>query len=621
MISLPDYADLQTYSGDETAVMIENRYHHGLFTRDDNDLSSPDNGATVLHDGKKRRWKRNINNGDYHIDWWYEPGDADDYALTINRANDFLQVREDEWGSVPIPTTPAGITLIGPGGVRVCKTTANLKLWKNSIDFKGTILDFRNPTLDEDKDDIECVRVCYCLGAPAIYNLRIVGTRDPEKKLSGLCVYTDAPNVYGKPAAQLLVQNVWISNLHKGIVFGNNSYIQSWHSVMVTSCNWPIWSQSASNAGEKIVFYKCLFGISKNYYQGVHTLFFRDCSFDYSGFNNETDQLANKDDGLFDLRGGTLNFKDCHFEWGNEYSRNCRPVFTSSNGAKVKIKDSVWHSVKTSLKDTKKDGDGRVVVGQPYQYVDYFFFDKSEKKTGKCYIDGFDLINADIKKAWSNGHIEMKNIGAPGHINMWRMMYLGDGVNHLPEPTWKEAGALRLNNVYAASGTRISQTESSDLALTLQNGVITATTKTAGDKAKQIALYLPVAKDDLVLWRCTLDNLQGAGEQLDVAINTYWGRYELQGDAGAVTIQEKTCQWGRPGKLMAGAPLTLTADRITAVEADETLPLPEGYANYARILITLKGFAGSAASPASVDISQLLCQRINIVSRNPNKSW
>ncbi|VTP61029.1 Uncharacterised protein [Serratia rubidaea] len=165
MISLPDYADLQTYSGDETAVMIENHYHHGLFTRDDNDLSSPDNGATVLHDGKKRRWKRNINNGDYHIDWWYEPGDADDYALTINRANDFLQVREDEWGSVPIPTTPAGITLIGPGGVRVCKTTANLKLWKNSIDFKGTILDFRNPTLDEDKDDIECVRVRYCLGA------------------------------------------------------------------------------------------------------------------------------------------------------------------------------------------------------------------------------------------------------------------------------------------------------------------------------------------------------------------------------------------------------------------------------------------------------------------------
>ncbi|MBU3894112.1 hypothetical protein KH388_15530 [Serratia rubidaea] len=618
MISLPDYADLQAYSGDETAAMIENRYHHGLFTRDDNDLTSPDNGATVLHDGKKRRWKRNINNGDYHIDWWYEPGDADDYALTITRANEFLQVNEKEWGSVPIPSTPAGITLIGPGGVRVCKTTAYLKLWKNSIDFKGTILDFRNP----DSKTTECVRVLYCMGSPAIYNLRIVGNRSENGGLSGLCVYTDAVNVFGKPAAQLLVQNVWLSNLHKGIFFGNNAYIQSWHSIMVSSCNWPIWSQSASNAGEKIVFYKSLFGSNRNHYQGVHTLFFRDCSFDYSGFNNETDQLAetNKDHGLFDLRGGTLNFKDCHFEWGNEHSRNYRPVFTSSNGAKVKIKDSIWHSVKTSLADTSTDKDGKVVVGQPYQYVDYFFFDKSEEKNGKCYIDGFDLINADIKKGWSNGHIEMKNIGAPGHVNMWRMLYLGDGVNHLPEPAWKEANALQLNNVYAASGTRISQTESSDLALTLQNGVITATTKTGGDKAKQIALYLPIAKDDLVLWRCTLTNPQGTGNP-DIAINTFWGRYDLQGDAGAVTIREKTCQWGRAGTLTAGTPLTLTSDRITALNADEYLPLPEGYANYARIVITLKGFAGSAASPASLDISQLLCQRINIVSRNPNKSW
>lgn len=35
----------------------------------------------------------------------------------------------------------------------------------------------------------------------------------------------------------------------------------------------------------------------------------------------------------------------------------------------------------------------------PYQYVEYFFFDKSSDLGGKCYIDGFDLVNADIKKA------------------------------------------------------------------------------------------------------------------------------------------------------------------------------------------------------------------------------
>ena len=29
----------------------------------------------------------------------------------------------------------------------------------------------------------------------------------------------------------------------------------------------------------------------------------------------------------------------------------------------------------------------------------------------------------------------MKKIVAPGYVNMWRLLYLGDGVNHLPEPS------------------------------------------------------------------------------------------------------------------------------------------------------------------------------------------
>jgi hypothetical protein len=65
----------------------------------------------------------------------------------------------------------------------------------------------------------------------------------------------------------------------------------------------------------------------------------------------------------------------------------------------------------------------------------------------------------------------------------------------------------------------------------------------------------------------------------------------------------------------------MTSDRITALNSAEYLPLPEGYVNYARILIILKNFAGSATSPASVDITKLLCQKIDIVSRNPRKAW
>ncbi|MGP2705675.1 hypothetical protein ACTVM8_22520, partial [Serratia marcescens] len=93
------------------------------------------------------------------------------------------------------------------------------------------------------------------------------------------------------------------------------------------------------------------------------------------------------------------------------------------------------------------------------------------------------------------------------------------------------------------------------------------------------------------------------------------------GDAGVTTLLEKVCQWGRTGTVTPTTSATMTSDRITALDVAEYLPLPEGYVNYARIAIVLKNFVGSAAQPTSVDITKLLCQKIDIVSRNPHKSW
>ena len=126
--------------------------------------------------------------------------------------------------------------------------------------------------------------------------------------LRGLCVYSDASNMHGLPACQLLVQNVWLTNLYKGIVFGNNAYIQSWHSIMVRGCFWPIWSETTANAGEKSSSTNACSATAETIIRGARPAF-RDCSFDYSGFSNETEQLANTDYGLFDLKGGTLDFK------------------------------------------------------------------------------------------------------------------------------------------------------------------------------------------------------------------------------------------------------------------------------------------------------------------------
>ena len=82
---------------------------------------------------------------------------------------------------------------------------------------------------------------------------------------------------------------------------------------------------------------------------------------------------------------------------------------------------------------------------------------------------------------------------------MWRLLYLGDGVNHLPEPSWKESGALALNNVYAFGGARLSQTATADLAVTLQNGVLTATTKTATTADKRVG---STSRSRKTIWCC-----------------------------------------------------------------------------------------------------------------------
>ena len=90
---------------------------------------------------------------------------------------------------------------------------------------------------------------------------------------------------------------------------------------------------------------------------------------------------------------------------------------------------------------------------------------------------------------------------------MWRLLYLGDGVNHLPEPSWKESGALALNNVYAFGGARLANGDRRSGGNAAkrradrhhQNG---------NDGGQTRRDLLPDRENDLVLWRATLANLK-----------------------------------------------------------------------------------------------------------------
>ncbi|VDZ51439.1 Uncharacterised protein [Serratia odorifera] len=107
---------------------------------------------------------------------------------------------------------------------------------------------------------------------------------------------------------------------------------------------------------------------------------------------------------------------------------------------------------------------------------------------------------------------------------------------------------------------------------------------------------------------------------LKLSVSTFVGQYRLD-DTVPRMIGEKTGQWARQGELATAASLTLLTDRITALNDKEFIPLPAAYVNYARIVINLKDFAGTPATPAQLQLTRCICQKVHILSRTPNKAW
>ena len=108
--------------------------------------------------------------------------------------------------------------------------------------------------------------------------------------------------------------------------------------------------------------------------------------------------------------------------------------------------------------------------------------------------------------------------------------------------------------------------------------------------------------------------------QSKLSVSTLIGQYRLD-EAVPKIIAEKTGQWSRQGELKAAAPLTLLVDHITALNDKEFIPLPAAYVNYARIVIHLKDFEGTPDKPTHFQLTQCICQKVHILSRNPGKAW
>lgn len=70
----------------------------GTFIYDITDTTTADNTALTVVTSSGARLKREIQNGEIEIDWFFNPGtDTTDYSLTVNRASAFVAVTGEEW--------------------------------------------------------------------------------------------------------------------------------------------------------------------------------------------------------------------------------------------------------------------------------------------------------------------------------------------------------------------------------------------------------------------------------------------------------------------------------------------------------------------------------------------
>lgn len=659
------YPELKAYIGPYKTVLMTRKEHQGMWQLNEGD-PIPNNkldGVIMIQADDGRQWIRSINDGNVNIDWWYRDTDVNDYSLTINRASNWTTVIGQEWWQTFIPTTPAGWCLRGPGGNRKCLTQVKLKMWKNDWDFNGMFLDFRgSPTMN-----LECVRVEYSTFTPRLMGLKLIGSRDPGRDMSGLCVFYPTASLFGMSVNQLHVSDLYVDNFAKGIVFGENAYIQQWESIICRHCDYCIWTRRATdssgkvtlqtgNAGEKIVFIKSLFGDSKQVMDVAHNLWFNDCSFDYIGFGNHILQLENTDSGIFVIRNTYINFLQCHFEWGNQNSRNARPVFRTFGGGGFYITKGQWHSVATFLTNATNT-EYRPPADHPewkndttrYQIVDYFHFDETPDLSGYGYIDGWKLVNADLNKGWSNAKtFEMKNIIAPGHLNMYREMYIGDNVSILGEPTWSEKYAIQLNNVYTGSGVASgsgANVEYSTLynpiisdAITIKafpetstdKGGFTITTKTGADPNKIVNILIPANPRDFCTASVKFSDLTGAASSGVMSIGMSYGKYIITDD-GAHVLVSKTQSWPTSSSSITLNETTKEGiagiRRISSVNDAargqpihrpvEYLPTSGQYTNYIKLAINFTNLSGTSENPVSVKVTPLVQKIENIYDRNP----
>jgi hypothetical protein len=119
-LRLADYPALRAYAGAQSSVFITSAGIAGMFVRDDADITSADNGGTIIVAANGKRWKR-VFSGPAHVTWFGAKGDG---TLTTAQESAAIQAAINAHLAVyfPVPSLyykasnvqlRTGVTLLG----------------------------------------------------------------------------------------------------------------------------------------------------------------------------------------------------------------------------------------------------------------------------------------------------------------------------------------------------------------------------------------------------------------------------------------------------------------------------------------------------------------------------
>lgn len=583
----------------------------GNFIFDASDKATKDDGVMTIVTKTGQRFKREVVSGDIQIDWFFDPVlHASDYSLTITKASEWVEVSGTEWWQSFTPSTPSALTMVGPGGVRKCNKPIKLRMWMVSWDFRGTMLDFAEGAIGQTN-----ISVIYGHRNSTLSNLRM--TTGPDRLQKGINVSTSAGNIHGMSAAFLNFNQIGINRHDIAWDLADNCYLNNWLQCTTQGVRLAINAPKSANAGETLVWNKCVFGDGRGpYFSTGMPMTFNECSFDYSGYKNEADQLANANkEGLFNIDNCTILMRGCGNEYGNLNSRWSGPVWKGSGI--IKLEECQWILTNSSVIEPEET--------TPHLRHTYYFEDTSADLSSRVYLKGFYVPNPDLtgfNGEWTNGcFIEVKESYPGRYKDMWRNYTLGKGSNVFTSAEPKNVGYLTINRPKCVGGTVISPVETSLFKVTTNGNKLVITSSDTTRVAKNFSFYVKAKAGNWYGSRLTV-TANREMPTVKIGTNAYAVVGFVASDNSITSLGEQRQTWTNSITAVGPVAKTTPGIRMTQLGTTEYLPLAPVGTEWVRVAIELTDFGIAAGeAPAVLEITDWYCCEVDICRESNHRVW